>query len=102
MIKLLLLSCLTVCVTRGWAGRDHATLPEPAGARNLPENAATPTRRVHAVLGGIWTTITLPYVNLFAIKKHNQIVNKVCDFFDISLTIYNYVDFFMNRIVLSC
>ena len=45
-----------MCVTRGWAGRDNAILPEPAPASNLLENAATPTRRVHAVLAGVvWT-----------------------------------------------
>lgn len=44
----------TVSVTRGWAGRDNATLPEPAGARTMPKNAATPTRRVHAVLGAFF------------------------------------------------
>jgi hypothetical protein len=49
----------TVCVTRGWVGRGHATLTEPARARKLLENAATPTRRVHAVLGGfMYLTIT--------------------------------------------
>jgi len=41
----------TVSVTRGWVGRGNAVLTDQPQARKLPENAQTPTRRVHAVLG---------------------------------------------------
>ena len=43
--------CLTGCVTRGWVGGGNAALPEPTSSHEEAENAATPTRRVHAVLG---------------------------------------------------
>ncbi len=36
-----------MCVTRGWAGRGNAFCRNQPVARKLPENAATPTRRVH-------------------------------------------------------
>jgi len=43
----------TACVTRGWVGRENAIFGGTNfQSRKLPENAATPIRRVHAVLGG--------------------------------------------------
>jgi hypothetical protein len=49
----------TVCVTRG--GRDEVTplYRNQPQARNLLENAQTPTRRVHAVLGSFLFCKTL-------------------------------------------
>ncbi|WKZ48631.1 MAG: hypothetical protein QY306_04570 [Anaerolineales bacterium] len=45
-----------VCVTRKWAGVDSAWEQEKLEARKMPENAArpkgSPTRQVHALLGG--------------------------------------------------
>jgi len=41
----------TVSVTRWWAGREQAILTESNfKPRKVPENAQTPTSRVHAVL----------------------------------------------------
>jgi hypothetical protein len=44
----------TACVTRGWAGRDGATLTESVSSHtNCLRNAQIPTCRLHAVLGAL-------------------------------------------------
>jgi len=35
-----------------WAGRDDASMTEPTSSQENAQNAAHPTSRVHAVLGG--------------------------------------------------
>jgi len=50
----------TACVTRWWAGRDNATLPESTSSHtNCLKTRRLPTSRVHAVLGALIERKTL-------------------------------------------
>ncbi len=48
----LLLGCLTVCVTRVWAGVDSLWEQKKLNARKCLQTAQNPQRPVHALLGG--------------------------------------------------
>jgi hypothetical protein len=51
------LNCLTVSVTRWWAGVDNAHYIEKCpGEESSPFSGTNPTTRVHALLGGHYLT----------------------------------------------